>query len=239
MAHYIRGFSAPVTNSNIVGLYGEVRLTTVNVEKVISPLDLVVPNYPSDDGEILEVASNDAADIGITLLVQGLDSDFVAITEEVELNGTSPVLTIKKFARVNFVSNVSETPHVGFVTVSNLGSSLAYRSCSPESQVSLDSFYTIPKDRKFYVDSAYAAITRDANGQAINTVSIYYKPLGLATRRSFKFSQSATGNSSVYYPNDIPSELPGGAEIYLTAFASDGTVDKPTEVVQRLTMGLR
>lgn len=239
MAHNIRGFSAPVSNSNIVGLYGEVRLTTVNVEKLISPLDLDKPNYPSDSGESVQLQSDDANDTAVTILVKGLDANFVELVEAVELNGTTPVQTTKAFARINFLSNISETPHVGFVTVTNLLGDVDYRSCSPEAQVSLDSFYTIPKDRKFYVDSAYAAITRDANGQAINTVSIYYKPFEMATRRSFKFSQSATGNSSVYYPNDIPSELPGGAEIYLTAFASDATGDKPTEVVQRLTLGLR
>ena len=172
MTHNIRGFSAPISNSNVANLYGEVNITVDDVETLISPLLGALPSYPSNDGEIVAVVSDNAADVGL-VEISGLDTEFKSHRERVQINGLTPVQTTKLFTRINNISWLEPTAFQGFIRVTNIGDTSNYRSASPEAQISLDMFYSVPSDRKWVVDSIYSAITRDSGGQATSTVSIY------------------------------------------------------------------
>ena len=237
MTHNIRGFSAPISNSNVANLYGEVNITVDDVETLISPLLGALPSYPSNDGEIVAMVSDNAADVGL-VEISGLDTEFKSHRERVQINGLTPVQTTKLFTRINNISWLEPTAFQGFIRITNIGDTSNYRSASPEAQISLDMFYSVPSDRKWVVDSIYSAITRDSGGQATSTVSIYFRPVGFAFRRAFKFATVNTGNSSNFYPNAIPSQGSGPADFYLTAFTTDASGGTPAEVVARMCINM-
>lgn len=232
MPHNIKGFSAPVSNNNIANVYSEVSLTTTD-ETYISPLGGLVPNTPSDTGELIQLVSADAADVG-DIKVIGLDINFKYISEIVKLNGIIPVQTTQQFTRINDLVWYERTAFSGLIKAQNTLGDTDYRSCSVDSQLSVDSLYSVPADRKWQVPLVYAAIIRDANQQSTGSINLYYRDIGFAYRRPFRFSMSMSGNSSSNYENLFPFELDGPVDIYNSAQASD----IGTDIVARLTVKL-
>ena len=237
MTHHVRGFSAPISNSNVANLYGEVNLTIDDTETLISPMLGTLPNYPADTGETLQVVSDSAADTSV-VEISGLGVDFKTLKESIQLQGTTPVQLTRLFTRINNINWLGATAFQGTLLVQNVAGTTNYRSASPEAQISLDCFYSVPADRKWVVDSVYSAITRDSGGQATSTVAIYYRPIGFAFRRAFKFATTNTGNSSNFYPNNVPYQADGPSDLYLSVFTTDASGNTPAEVVARMCINM-
>jgi len=235
MVHKVRGLTAPLANQNIVNLYGEVDLTAPDTEKWLAPINLTVPNFPSDTGELIQVQSTSAGDAGY-IKVDGLDEDFLPREEVIALTGTTPVISTKIFTRTNTLTWLGTSAFAGMITFTNIGATTVYRSMSPEAQISLDSVFTVPADKEWLVDSIYTALTRDSNNTAVGIIVVYYRPIGYAFRRPFKFPVASRGNSSNNYVNSTPEAGPAPADIYLAAEASDASGGTPTQIVARFTM---
>jgi len=235
MVHQVRGFSAPVHNLDVVNLYGEVALTVVDTEKVLSSADLTTPVFPSDSGELIQLQSLNNSDTDL-VLVYGLGTDFKYQDELVKMNGTTPVQTTKTFTRVNRLDWTSKSAFLGEIAATSVGGGAAFRTLNVKAQLSIDAVYTIHADKTWQVDTIYSALTRDSNNTATGIVAVYYRPVGYAFRRPFKFPVASRGNSSNNYINLTPEIGPGPVDVYLTAEASDASVGTPTEIVARITM---
>ena len=234
MVHPIRGLSAPISNANIEGIYCEVTLTSADVETYMSPIGGSEPLFPSDDGEIIELVSSNLGDVG-TLRVSGLDEDFLFIEEDIELQGITPVQTTTEFTRINGISWREPTAFVGTLQAQEIGGAKVYRSANPETQISVDGVVSIAANQKSQLEQIYASIVRDSNSQSVGAISLYYRPIGFAFRRPFRFSVATRGNSSSTYENILPTEIEGPIDVYLTALGSDTGI----EVVARLSIKLR
>ena len=231
--HSIRGLSAPVSNDNIAQLYGEAILLA-DTETFISPLGGLVPDFPSDLGEIIQLVSADTDDVG-TIIVTGLDTDFIEQTETIVLNGLIPVFTTKLFTRINWLSWREPQALQGQVLAQNIGGTVNYRSISTDAQLTEDAVYTVPANRWWHLPLIYAAIVKDPNTSTIAAINLYYRPVGFAFRRPFRYALNVTGNSSATYENLYPYELKGPVDLYLSAESSDAGLD----VVARLTVKVR
>jgi len=232
MAHKIANFDALVSNDNIANVYSEIVLSNL-VETYMSPLGGIKPNLPSDTGELIQLVSANVADIGL-LKVVGLGIDFKYLSETITLNGQIAVQTSKLFTRINNIIWLGPLPFLGLIKAQNLAGDTDYRSCSVDAQLSVDSLYSTPMDRKWQVLLLYAAIVRDANQQSTGAVSLYFKPIGSSYKRPFRFPLSMTGSSSATYHNVLPIEYRDSADFYLTALTSDAG----TEVAARLSIKL-
>lgn len=233
MAHYIPGLSAPVSNDNIEQVYCGVVLSTTD-ETFMSPLGGAQPNFPQDVGETIQLVSASAADVG-TIRVTGLGVNFKHQEEDVELNGTTPVVTTKLFTRINDLTWLEVPALQGQVLAQQVGGAINYRSISVDAQISEDGVFTVPADRLWQVPQIYAAVIRDSNQQSTATINVYYRMVGFHFLRPFRFAVSMNGNSSASYDNSYPAEISGPADFYLTAQASDIN----TEAVSRLTIKMR
>ena len=238
MVHYVRGFTTPIVNSNIVQLYGELSVDENKVNKLISPLGGAIPTFPNDFGEIVSVSSTSELDTG-KIEVWGLDSEYKIIKERVTLDGTNLVNTFNRFSRINNIVWLEKTAFVGEIRVTDTNNVNQYRSASPDSQTSRDCFFSVPASSKWFIDSIYASITRDSNAQSTGTVSVYGRPIGYAFRRYFKFGLANRGSSNSYYPNNVPYEDSNPSDIYLSAYVTDANINTPSEVIARLIIGLR
>ena len=224
--HKIPGRDTPVSNENVVNLYGEVTLTTADTERFIGPNSATaVPAFPADTGELIEVASANVGDAG-NVRLEGLGADLCYLEEVIALGATST----KPFARINKIVWLEETKFLGVISATNVGGLTTFCTADPSAQLTAQAVLSIPKDKEWQVRHVYAAITRDANQAASALISIYLRPIGRAFTLPFKFSAVTNGSSSTDHPNVVPSQLPGGMDFYVSASATAIAVEVVTNI---------
>lgn len=132
-------------------------LGTIRTLPAAAAVASVVSSSVADDG--------DPAGTGAwTLLVDGLDSAGLPVTEVVTLNGTSAVTTTQTFFRVNraFVVTVgANESNEGNITISVGGNPQAYIEAD-EGQTHQTGF-TVPADKFFLVDTYIVTVGRLGN----------------------------------------------------------------------------
>lgn len=90
----------------------------------------------------LSIASDNAADTGITILLDGLDADYNIQTEVVTVNDGTPVVTTKQFIRLNSAVNIGNKACVGNINISRNGTVVA--RIGADKQSTSMSIYTVP-----------------------------------------------------------------------------------------------
>jgi hypothetical protein len=175
--------------------------------------------YPSDAGEVMSIASDNAADVGVLIRVRGLDTDFLEKTEVVELAGTTPVALTGLWSRINELRNVGGSEHLGQVTVSNGGNT--YSAAGPEEQRSLLGVYTVPADKVAQVLSVIGTMVRSGGTDAnvVLYLSLRARPVGAAIT-DFAFGVQRQGDNSIEFINTAPSQIPGRTDIEISGEAS-------------------
>lgn len=117
-------------------------------EEVVWDGPAAEPFLPLSAGQ-LNVVSSDAADVNIPLMIVGLDADYNVLVEEVIINGTTPVLTVNSFLRVNKAYNNGSANFLGNISISSGGQVVAYvRGGYGQT---LSSQYTVPAGYTFYL----------------------------------------------------------------------------------------
>ena len=139
-----------VPNHELVEVFGEI----LSFGSPTSPADVssfTSPSlYPFPTGlSVLSIVSDDAADTlagtgGRTLLLEGLDDNYDFVTDTIDLDGTTPVLTAVQFFRLNKVEVItvgSGGENVGNITISHSGTEIA--NILPRAGNILQAIYTI------------------------------------------------------------------------------------------------
>ena len=90
----------------------------------------------------LSVVSTNALDTGITVLLDGLDSNYNIQTEVVTVNDGTPVVTTKSFLRLNSATNIGSKASVGTINISRNGTVVA--RINADKQSTSMSIYTVP-----------------------------------------------------------------------------------------------
>jgi hypothetical protein len=100
----------------------------------------------------LTVWSESASDTNVSVLVSGLDADYLPITETVTLtNGVTGVQTTKSFLRVNNM-NLTRTPmNVGVIHAGNNGKTTTLCAIEAGAGRSQQTIYTVPAGYTFYL----------------------------------------------------------------------------------------
>jgi hypothetical protein len=104
-------------------------------------------------------ANDTSAGTGVrTVLVSGLDSDYLEISETVTLNGTTAVTTVNSYLRINqlrgvtagsTLSNVGSV-YIGIGTVTAGKPATVYSLIEPTDGTSHVAVYTVPAQKKLY-----------------------------------------------------------------------------------------
>lgn len=142
------------------------------------------------------VSSSSASDTAVTVLISGLDADYVAITESVTLNGTTDVPTTKVFFRINSVITTVGNA-VGTIYVKNAGGT-TYAQIAIGSGRTNMSVYTVP--------AGYTAYLTQFNAFSSTSVTsgVY------ATFRALRTSPTGVNNVVLQVPflNDYTIDRP-------------------------------
>lgn len=88
-----------------------------------------------------------------TITISGLDSNYRMISENVVLNGTTPVQTVKSYRRINgmLVAVGSATNPAGVVTLKDLTNTIIYAQINAGVGRTQAGIYTVPEGHTFYL----------------------------------------------------------------------------------------
>lgn len=96
----------------------------------------------------MTLASSVSGDTGIEILISGLDASYSPISETVTLNGTTGVVTVNKYLRINSLTTTLGNA-TGIVTAKN--GSTVYAQINAGIGRSQMSIYTVPNGYTFYL----------------------------------------------------------------------------------------
>jgi hypothetical protein len=120
-----------------------------------------VYTYPSSALN-MQVVSDESADNGITIFIQGLDANYNEISETVTLDDTDSagaVQTTQQFLRIFRAYNSSNTDLIGDVTISNGGTT--YAKIFADAQQTQMAVYTIPNNKKGYLVTGNISVEKN------------------------------------------------------------------------------
>lgn len=105
----------PISRQNLVRYYSGSGLDTTGTSYRYLIWEDTVKTQPSSASQ-LTIISSSASDTTQNILIRGIDSNGMEITERKQLNGTTNVTTTNSFSRIKGISKDAET--TGYVTVS-------------------------------------------------------------------------------------------------------------------------
>lgn len=174
--------------------------------------------YPSSATQ-MRVWSESASDTNITLLISGLDSNYDIQTETITLtNGTTGVLTVKNYLRINSLNITSLPMNLGRIHIGNSAKTETYacinNSDAGRSQMAM---YTVPRGYTFY----------------LSQVNLLTNQTGSQTALYRSYTKTATGiiNTILTFPfvdnynsrKVVPRPYPEKTDIQWQAQSSTGT----------------
>lgn len=197
------------------GFSGALAATT---ETDISGLGVDTIPLPANAGEAMTVWSTDAGDTTQQIQVEGLGPDGIAQDPEtITLNGTTAVALPGLWSRINFVTNVSDTPVAGTINVGTQPTTI-YSNILPANQLSKQAHYSVAAGFTLITPSVIASFRKSTGpdtGVLISTLTkrftqtFYYRTIGFELVRG--------GNSSAQFGDEYPSGLTGPFDVKVSA----------------------
>ena len=175
--------------------------------------------------EPISIVSDSAADniagIGArTMRLDGLDANYLEISEEITLTGTTPVLTLQSFIRCSFAivltagsngETVGEIIANQSVTVANVFFDLPLGA-----NRTMIAAYTVPAGKTAYIDNTFATLSK--KGNASTEVKGKVRPFGGVFQVAEWYAINATGSSYVYRDfENLSRPIPEKSDVVISA----------------------
>lgn len=181
------------------------------VESTIWDGDTALYTY-LESAEILKIVSTSANDTALgsgcrTLLITGLDANYLEISETVNMAGLTPVSTTKSFIRVFDIivaTNGTSRTNEGIITAKNNASTITLRLIAVGRSRSKTAMWTVPAGKVAYITQLQAS-SDTAKGA---TVDFYTRQMdgGITYPWVSEFTSLITGGSNVF-PFNIPIKV--------------------------------
>lgn len=145
-----------VSGVSLVNLYG----FQATVDGTFIPVweNPTTYTYPSSSGETMTLYSSSASDTNVTVVIDGLDVDYVMQSETLVLtNGTTGVNTTKQYRRINNMRVTGTVNAVGILYLSNTGKTNTYAQIAIGVGKTQWSMYTVPAGYTFFLNRVTAA----------------------------------------------------------------------------------
>jgi hypothetical protein len=172
---------------------------------------------------------------GTSILIQGLDANYAAISESLTLNGTTVVVTAKSYLRINniFVSSVTGgVAPTGVITLKDLTNTTTYAQIAAGFGRSQMSIYTVPAGNTFYLSRINAYTS--ANGSSADFIT--YSNTTTSSAGVVQYTQQAPFTNSYQSQRvmprpflektDIVLRFKSSANTYVCAIAAEGYLIK-------------
>lgn len=181
--------------------------------------------FPSDTGEVMEIVSDNAADVGMVIGAQALDQDWNEVTVVVALNGTTPVAIPGTLARINRAINVGPTEFAGQVDIRAAGGGTVYAVMLADDQITTQVVFSVPAGYKALLRTALVTLNK-SGGTSVSTIFKYVRRnFGgvFATGARFGLQKGGSSSQSIEVENVAP--LDPCSDVMLTALADANNTD--------------
>ena len=166
-------------------------------------------------------AADNAAGIGArTMRLDGLDANYLEISEEITLTGITPVLTLQSFIRCSFaivltagssgetIGNITANQSV---TVANVFFTLPLGA-----NRTMVAAYTVPSGKTAYIDNTFATLSK--KGTASSEVKGKVRPFGGVFQVAEWYGVNATGSSYVFRDfENLSRPIPEKSDVVISA----------------------
>ena len=171
----------------------------------------------------LKITSNDVDDNGtgttgaLTIKVQGLDTNYDVIEEDITLNGQTAVTGSKEFLRVYraFVTSAGSSEfNEGVITINNSDDSLTLAQIPAEHSQTQMAVYTVPRDHKGFITNISGSILKSGGAKKNATLHFYTRANGVA-RLKQSFSVETDGTTVFNKQFFLPLVLEEKTDVYI------------------------
>ena len=175
--------------------------------------------FPSSAIQMHLVSSvNTGADATSLITISGLDANYNQISENIKLNGTTAVTTVKSYFRINSMTVASGAP-TGNITLKDTSDTTLYAEIAAGNGRTLMGIYTVPAGYTFYLSRI-----------DINT-SLNANPAGFATYQNYQTNSAGVSTVTIVAPftnnyhtqRVMPRLVSEKTDIQLQAKVSTGT----------------
>jgi len=187
-----------------------------------------VYSVPSNAGEPITVTSTSAADVGVTVLVEGLTVDFVPYQEVVTLDGITPVLLSVLMTRINQLTVIGTQEPAGIIKAEDFNL-VSYAQVELGVNRSRTGIYSTPVGfTTQLLDITGTMVRSQGNADATGSFSISYSLItndgnvwaNNVKVQAFSFGLQRRGNSVISLPVSIPEASGGPLDIVFEGSAS-------------------
>ena len=166
---------------------------------------------------ITHIVSTNGGDT-MQIEVQGLDGNFVLVTQTITLTGTTQKLLATPLRRVFRAKVLGSVATLGIVKISNLGQAVVYAQITVGANQTNMALYTIPAGKTGYLKKWYASILRSSGVTAVAAdVDIFRREFGGVFRSTQPVGIQNTGMGSWQYQFPYPLALPEKTDIAVRA----------------------
>jgi hypothetical protein len=156
-----------------------------------------------------------------TILIQGLDANYVQISETLTLNGATAVPTVNKYFRINgmSVSSGSPTNPSGAVTLKDVTNTTTYAQINTGTGKTQAGIYTVPAGYTFYLSRIEGYTSYNGNNaNYVNYRNYAIGPTGVAI-----ISQQAPFSQFYHVQRVMPRPFAEKTDLQIQCSASTGT----------------
>lgn len=130
--------------------------------------------YPTTAATLTVVSTSTSDNTSASILINGLDSNFLPISETLFLNGTTAVTSVKSYLRVNSLFMLSpgssQTTNVGTITAKQSTNTVA--AIAAGIGKSQSTIYTVPAGYTFYLDIVEVNTSNSYTGSVVVTYNV-------------------------------------------------------------------
>ncbi|MHB1097921.1 MAG: hypothetical protein ACYCZR_00070 [Burkholderiales bacterium] len=199
---------------------------TVTVPETVWPLGGLVALRAT--AAVVEVVSSDAADAAAgtgarTVRIDGLDADYVEVSETLTLNGTTPVVGAVEFLRINFATVITAGTgkvNAGNITLRDSGAGTTRSYIGAGRGRAEVGVFTVPAGHKV-VATDWVVSSQLSTGQTGADFEFWATKNGV---RSISWALTGTGVSSVYPTVPHPFEEKTDIEVIVSRVAANDTL---------------
>jgi hypothetical protein len=171
--------------------------------------DTVYPWSALDTPAVVNIERNNAGDTGLIVTVQGLDSDWSPVSEDITITGADQAGT-QLFRRVNrvFITSTTAATNLGDIDIEagSAGGTTVARITAGLGQT-LMAVYTIPAGKTGYLYQGTASIQK--GGDATGFMMVRYNTSGTTFRVGHTFEVEGEGGQYLYkfsFPIPLPEK---------------------------------
>ena len=189
-----------------------------NVEETIWDVGGIYA-YPSSAVTMTATSASGATDSGVKVTIQGLDTNYDELSEEVTLNASGTATTTGSFLRVYRAFVSSGTASAGDITITN--SSTTYAFIDSDDQQTLMALWTVPAGYTAYLFQIDTTAFTIQNNK-VATIRMITRELNGVFRTQQKFDLF---EGSYHQDITCPQPIPEKTDIEFRAIADSSNAD--------------